>query len=340
MSTTESKNEVVAQVKAEVTELKWQDELHFQNLDSDSIWYMVGLAKLTKQVQKVTVYGRPFSKFEEERGEGKAGELNIHVSFENRRAMEQLKEMGVEVDVSQIEEMYKTARVERDKEVAALQVEKNKKNQEKRAANWTTQKMVLLADPCWGFSKGFKISTTKQQWIEKGIEPDYATYTETYQGKELEVRVSVNFNGRYEVHLATPWITVNNYGRRGYRSHISSYNETHRFKRVEKAAEAVREAIASGKRIIDDQVSSEKTRVSLQAKFEQLLNVKLIPDAKNEYVFKVQFLKNAKDEYKGRKSLTINVSEEKGYIQIQGIEGKFTVAAVQTMMDLLRNAEY
>ena len=108
---------------------------------------------------------------------------------------------------------------------------------------------------------------------------------------------------------------------------------------MEKAVELIQQCITTGKNIIDSRVEEQNTRVTLQAKYEKLLNVSLIPDKDNEYLFSIVYKKNDKEEYGPKKSMTISV-DEKGVIQIRGMQGLFSVAAVKTMIDLLQNAQY
>ncbi len=338
MQTQQTEKEVVAEVKAEVSELKWEVDVDFSNLDSDAIWYMVGLAKLTKQVQKVRVSGHICSKYDAEHGYGKEGDILTRIRFENDRTMEQLKDMGVKVDVSQIQTAYKTAYVLRVKEVEELKARKHASDKEKRKANWNQLPMVVLAN----IFPGGKLTMTdkeKAHYIETGNRPDHIRYAEKYKKEELEISININSNGRWEVELRKPWVSTSGSGRYGRRRFTSQYNETHRCKKVEKAVEFIHECIAQGHRIIDSREVEQNTRVTLQTKFEKLLGVDLIPDKENEYNFSIVLKKNEKEEYGPKKSMTISLSE-KGSIQIRGMQGLFSVDAVKTMIDLLQNAQY
>ncbi len=335
---TQQTEKTVAEVKAEVSELKWEVDVDFSNLDRDSIWYMVGLAKLTKQVQKVRVNGRICSKYDAEHGYGKEGEILTSIRFENDRTMEQLKDMGVVVDTTQIQEAYKTAYALRVKEVEDLKARKHASDKEKRKGNWQFLPMVALTN----IFPGGKLAMSdkeKANYIETGNKPEHILYAEKYKKQELEISININYNGRFEVELRKPWVSTSGSGRFGRRRFTSQYNETHRCKKVEKAVEFIQECIAQGHRIIDSREVEQNTRVTLQAKYEKLLGVTLIPDKENEYLFSIVYKKNDKEEYGPKKSMTISVGD-KGVIQIKGMQGLFSVEAVKTMIDLLQNAQY
>jgi hypothetical protein len=338
ISETEQEKAIVT-VKAEVSELKWETDVDFTNLNKDAIWYMVGLVKMTNSIQKVRIHASTVSRWDEENGRGKMGELLIHIRFENQHHVDSLKELGVVIDTSQIELAYRANRDGREREVAELQARKHIKDVETRTANWDKLPMVVLAET---FSKGglfvVSVQTKKTNYIENGFEPSSISYSEKYKGQDITIYISRSHSERYEVRLFSPQVSTsgNSYGRRRY---TSEANETHRCKKVEKAVELIHTAITDGRRIIDSRQLKQQTRVTLQKKYEALLQVTLIPDTASENKFSIQYLKDEKDKYSSSKGLTILVSDD-DTIRVVGLGGKYSVDAVKTILDLLRNAQY